>query len=96
MFVISLNYTSPLEQIDLLLEEHLEFLKEQYKERNFIASGGKIPRTGGVILALGNDKKTIESIIKKDPFYKEGVAEYEITEFTPKMTLPEFSSLKEG
>jgi len=96
MFVISLNYTKPLEQIDLLLEKHLEFLEEQYKKKNFIASGGKIPRTGGIILAKGSDKKAIESIIKKDPFYSEGVAEYDITEFTPRMTLPEFSSLKEG
>ena len=95
MFIISLNYTSPLEQVDLLLKEHLEFLEEQYKKRNFIASGGKIPRTGGIILAVGNDKRKIELVIEQDPFYKGGVAEYEVTEFTVRMTLPEFSNLKE-
>ena len=51
MFIVSLNYLSSLDQVDSLLEEHIEFLKMQYEKKIFIASGRKIPRTGGVILA---------------------------------------------
>ncbi|MFW8600493.1 YciI family protein [Desulfobacterota bacterium M19] len=95
MFVISLNYIGSLEQVDSLLEEHIEFLTEQYNRKIFIASGRKIPRTGGVILAAGNNKNEINSVIKQDPFYINKVAEYDIVEFSPSMTLPEFETLIE-
>ncbi len=94
MFVISVNYTSSLDQIDLFLKEHIGFLKKQYKKKLFIASGRKIPRTGGVILARVKNRKELDAIIQKDPFFIHGLAEYEVTEFLPSMTLPEFAALK--
>ncbi len=92
MFLISINYIKPLEEVDALLDAHLEYLEEQYKNRKFIVSGGKIPRTGGIILAVGENRLEIQQLIEKDPFYT--VAEYEITEFIPKMALSDFKNLK--
>jgi uncharacterized protein YciI len=96
MFIISLNYTGSLDQIDSLLEEHVDFLKQQYQEKKFIASGRKIPRTGGIILARAKNAEEIHSIIEQDPFFIKGIAEYEVTEFVASMTLPEFSNLNES
>ncbi len=96
MFIVSLNYLSSLDQVDSLLEEHIEFLKMQYEKKIFIASGRKIPRTGGVILAKAKNKEELNAIIEQDPFYRNGVAEYEVTEFIPSMTLPEFTNLNES
>lgn len=96
MFIVSLNYLSFLDQVDSLLEEHIEFLKMQYEKKIFIASGRKIPRTGGVILAKAKNKEELNAIIEQDPFYRNGVAEYEVTEFIPSMTLPEFANLNES
>lgn len=95
MFIVSVNYVKPLDQIDSFLEEHIEFLKVQYEKKAFIVSGRKVPRTGGIILAKTKDKKELDEILKQDPFYKNGVAEYDITEFIPSMTLPEFANLNE-
>ncbi len=95
MFIISLNYIKSLEEIDSFLEEHVIFLKKQYKENNFIASGRKVPRTGGIILSKISDKSKLESIIKNDPFYINKLAEYEIIEFIPTMVSEKFSNLKE-
>jgi uncharacterized protein YciI len=47
MYIVSLNYTVPLEKIDSLLEEHVQFLHAKYEAGIFIASGRKVPRTGG-------------------------------------------------
>ena len=47
MFIISLTYKVPLDRIDEELNNHVEFLKEQYALGNFQASGRKVPRTGG-------------------------------------------------
>ncbi|MDD5160481.1 MAG: YciI family protein [Sulfuricurvum sp.] len=95
MFIISLTYIKPLEEVDVLLEEHIAYLKEQYALGNFVASGRKVPRTGGVILARSVSREEIETIITLDPFYRHHVAEYEITEFSPTMTVEELEFLRE-
>lgn len=96
MFIISVNYIVPLEQVDASLEAHVAFLKKQYKQRKFIASGRKIPRTGGVILAKAKNLEEINKIIEQDPFFKKDIAKYEVIEFLPSMTLPEFESMNES
>ncbi|MFZ2889372.1 YciI family protein [Sulfuricurvum sp.] len=95
MFIISLTYIKPLEEVDALLEEHVTYLKEQYTLDHFLASGRKVPRTGGVILARGTTREEIETIITLDPFYRHHVAEYEITEFSPTMSVDELEFLRE-
>ncbi|MDD2657704.1 MAG: hypothetical protein PHD04_03555 [Candidatus Pacebacteria bacterium] len=37
----------------------------------------------------------VETIITLDPLYRNGAAEYEITEFTPTMTVAELAFLRE-
>ncbi len=95
MFILSLIYIKPLEEVDVLLEEHVIYLKEEYALGNFLASGRKVPRTGGVILARGASREEIETIIKLDPFHRHGIAEYEITEFCPTMTSDDLGFLRE-
>jgi uncharacterized protein YciI len=89
LFIISLTYRVPLEKVDEARNDHLEFLEKCYEKSIFLASGPKVPRTGGIILADHVTKEELEEIIKEDPFYQKQIAEYEITEFTPTMsTLP--------
>lgn len=95
MFIVSLTYIKPLEEVDALLDEHVAYLKEQYALGNFVASGRKVPRTGGVILARSVSREEIETIITLDPFYCHGVAEYKITEFSPTMSVDELEFLRE-
>jgi uncharacterized protein YciI len=94
MFIVLLTYKKPLEEIDKHLFAHVSFLKEQYAAGKFIASGRKIPRTGGVILAKTESKDLLNAIIDKDPFRINGVAEYEIIEFNPSMTAEGYENLK--
>lgn len=63
MFIISLTYKETLESIDKELENHVQFLKDQYALGNFIASGRKVPRTGGIIMSQVKDKSELEKII---------------------------------
>ena len=86
MFIINLNYKVELEQIDQHLEAHVEFLNEQYDLGNFLASGRKVPRTGGVILSNVKSRMDLEKIIEKDPFKQNGLADYELIEFVPSKT----------
>lgn len=86
VLIISLTYKVPLEKVDEARNGHLEFLEKCYEKSIFIASGPKVPRTGGIILAKDVTKEELEGIIKEDPFYQQQIAEYEIIEFTPTMS----------
>ena len=81
MFVIELVYKSSLEQIDAHMAAHVRFLKKYYAAGNFLVSGRKIPRDGGIILAVGKTRQQIEEIVKEDPFHKHGLADFRIIEF---------------
>src|SRR5688572_9354843 len=81
MFVIELVYTAPLARIDAQMPAHMRFLKKYYAAGNFLVSGRKIPREGGIILAVGKSKRDIEAIIAEDPFFAHGLADFRIIEF---------------
>lgn len=93
MFIISLTYIKPIEEVDKHLAAHVEFLKEQYANKKFITSGRKIPRTGGIIISNANSLEEVKSIITHDPFYINNIANYEITEFIPSMAAEGFNGL---
>jgi uncharacterized protein YciI len=83
MFFVNLRYIKPLDLVDRHLAEHKEFLREQYAKGIFILSGRKVPRTGGVILARAKSRQGLTEILEMDPFVRDGIADYEITQFTP-------------
>ncbi|MFJ8591465.1 YciI family protein [Streptomyces sp. NPDC093598] len=95
MFVLELTYTAPLEAVDAVLEEHVVWLDEQYRQGVFLASGRKNPRDGGVIIAVAGDRARIEEITAKDPFVTAGVCAYRVTEFTATKTAPALEGYRE-
>ncbi|MEZ4955681.1 MAG: YciI family protein [Saprospiraceae bacterium] len=95
MFVIELTYKVGLDKVDEYLEEHVVYLKKQYANNVFIASGKKVPRTGGVIFSKLKNKKDLLRILDEDPFKVNNLADYRIIEFIPSMTSKEFEMLKE-
>ncbi|MFV0596708.1 YciI family protein [Shewanella sp.] len=95
MFVITLTYKKPLADVELHLAAHIAYLDEYYGKGVFIASGRKVPRTGGVILAKAESRDALEAILQQDPFYSEAVAEFEVVEFVPTKTAPGLEQLLE-
>ena len=93
MFIINLNYIVPLEKLDAHMTDHVKFLQKYYKQNVFVASGRKVPRTGGIILALASTKEEIEKIISEDPFYTLKLAEFTVTEFLTSQYHPELKKL---
>lgn len=81
MFVIELNYKAELTEIDAHMRAHMAFLEKQYASGRFLLSGRKIPRDGGIILAVGESREQIEALIKEDPFVARGLSDYRIIEF---------------
>jgi uncharacterized protein YciI len=86
MFVLLLTYTKPLDDVDALMREHVKWLRRHYAAGRFVVSGRRIPRTGGVILARGDDRAEIEEIAASDPFVTGGVATCEVIQFRASQT----------
>ena len=90
MFIVNLEYIVPLENLDAHMAEHVIFLRKYYKLNVFLASGRKVPRTGGIILALAKSIEEVEGIMRQDPFFVHKLATFTITEFLTSQTHPEF------
>lgn len=83
MFIFSLSYLKPISQVEKYLQAHIDYLERYYQLGHFIASGRKIPRTGGVIICRAESHEQAMSIIQQDPFYIHQIAQYELIEFVP-------------
>lgn len=92
MFIVNLTYHQPIEVIEALTENHKDWLKKYYAEDVFIASGRKLPRTGGIILVKSIERDVLDKILAEDPF--NAVANYSVTEFVPSMTIESLEALK--
>ena len=95
MFVLTLAYVVDLDEVDLVRDEHLAWVAEQYDAGRFLASGPQVPRTGGVILAKTMPKDELEAVIASDPFVREGVATYDVIKFAATTTVDELAALRE-
>ncbi len=94
MFIVSLTYKADIEDVDKHLDAHVAYLKQEYAAGSFIASGRKVPRSGGVILSSLKDRNELEEILARDPFNQAGVADYSITEFDPSMVADGYEILQ--
>jgi uncharacterized protein YciI len=96
MFVIELIYKAELSEIDARMKAHVAFLNKHYAAGTFLISGRKIPRDGGIILAVGKTKAELESILAEDPFHKHGLAEFRIIEFRASQRAQDIPKRVEG
>lgn len=93
MFIVNLHYIVPLEKLDEHMADHVKYLNKYYKQHVFLASGRKVPRTGGIILAQATSKEAIEAILREDPFHIHNLAEFTVTEFLTSQMHPAFKTM---
>lgn len=93
MFLFNLTYVKPLAEVERVLPLHIRYLDEQYRAGHFLCSGRKTPRTGGIILCNFAAREEAEHAMGQDPFFQEGIAEYELIEFEPSKASEGFRKL---
>ena len=81
MFVIELVYKVDIAEIDAAMKAHMAWVNKHYAAGTFLVSGRKVPRDGGIIIAVGNDRAAIEAIVGEDPFVARGLADARVVEF---------------
>jgi uncharacterized protein YciI len=93
MFVIELIYKVELAEIDANMRAHMAFLNKYYAAGRFLISGRKVPREGGIILAVGESREQIEAIVKEDPFVSRGLADFRVIEFRASQRADDINAL---
>ncbi len=93
VFIVVLTYQCDLAEIDDAIPDHSAWLDVNYAEGVFVASGRRVPRVGGVILANGVTRDELDRRLCLDPLATRGLATYDVIEFDPSRTSPEIASL---
>ncbi len=86
MIILKSTYVSDPATLQQHLAAHLDWVEEGYGSGQFLASGLRTGSVGAVILVQGMDASAAELMLSRDPFVKNGVAEYEIVEFDASRT----------
>ncbi|ASV05802.1 GTP cyclohydrolase [Leptospira interrogans serovar Canicola] len=89
-FIIVLRYLVSIETVDKHITAHREYLSQGYEQKILLASGPQEPRTGGNFIARAKSRNEMVSFCRQDPFYSNGVAEYQILEWNPVKFQKEF------
>ena len=71
--VTILTCLRPLDEIDALMPQHVQWLKRQCKADMFLASGRQVPRHDGVILARSIPLEELRAVTVEYPFVKAGL-----------------------
>jgi uncharacterized protein YciI len=92
MYVVSLSYRVPQDIVDFHNDAHIAWLQKAFDDGVFIAAGRKVPRTGGLLLSRA-DRATLDASLALDPFYTNGVADFDVVEFHAGRVAPGFENL---
>ena len=87
MYAIAIiRYRRPLEEVMQFVDAHRAYLRELKQQGTLLASGPFDPRSGGALLlrVAGTDvNAALDCVRDNDPFYKAGVAQYELLPWNP-------------
>jgi uncharacterized protein YciI len=75
-----------MEEVAKVTDEHRSYLRELKADGTLIASGPMDPRSGGAILVRipdNNVQKDLTDLRDEDPFFKKGIANYELIPWNP-------------
>jgi uncharacterized protein YciI len=87
LFYVDIEYKVDLDQAAQHMDSHLAFVDEGYARGFFLASGPKVPRSGGAILATASERHILEEFLAKDPFVTHDLIVLTVTEFMPRRTV---------
>ncbi len=80
-----IRYRRPLEEVLVHQDAHRAYLRGLKEQGTLIASGPMNPRFGGVVLLRvpDEDANALDSVRDGDPFFRNGVAQYELIGWAP-------------
>ncbi|MFF4037395.1 YciI family protein [Streptomyces sp. NPDC001816] len=94
MFVVTVTYTAPLDEVNRWRPAHGEWLNDLIARRLLLMAGRRPQWVGGVYVAPGMQAEEIDRLLATDPYLVNGVAEHHVVEFTPLLVAAGLEELK--
>ncbi len=80
---VVLRYLVPLDRINQTIDRHRAYLRGLHAQKQLLASGPLVPRTGGALLLRVRDEAELQALIDADPFMQEKLVEHTIYNWAP-------------
>lgn len=93
MYIVELQYSKPLAEIEAHMHAHVEWLKHWYREGLLVMSGPKSPRNGSILVVRARDQDVLWEMLRQDPFHELGLVQQVITEFHPSRYMENLEAL---
>jgi uncharacterized protein YciI len=84
--IVLIRYRLPLEEVVKATDEHRAYLRELKAKGILLAAGPFDPRTGGALLVrvpTESAQEALTAVRDGDPFFRKGVANYELIAWNP-------------
>ncbi|MFE2169813.1 YciI family protein [Streptomyces sp. NPDC059447] len=94
MFVVTVTYTAPLDEVDRWRPAHGDWLKQLISRQLLLVAGRRIPLVGGVYLVPRMASGELDALLATDPYVLNGVATHSVVEFTPLLVAAGLEDLK--
>ncbi|WP_191249131.1 YciI family protein [Amycolatopsis deserti] len=96
MYIVLIDYTAPVEEVDYYLADHAKWLDRHFKSGEFLAAGRRTPHSGCVIVTRPMPQVKLEAVLASDPIVERRLAQFRIIEFGATRTAPELRLLNEA
>lgn len=83
MFLVQISL-APSNAVNALLDGHRAWLKQYAEAGNFLLFGPYDNHQCGLILSQADSEETLQAILSEDVFYHNGLADYQVTAFSPR------------
>jgi uncharacterized protein YciI len=93
MFIVDMTFIDVNQITVELTGQHRAYLKSQYDSGVLMFGGRKVPRTGGILVSLHQDKNELIQMLSADPLIQSGLVKYTTTEIMPVMASADYQQL---
>jgi len=90
IYVVTLSYLRPLDDVNAHFDGHREWLVQHIKAGRILLTGPLEPRTGGLLLVSVADRAELDRMMSEDPFVIHRLVEIEVKAFTPALRAAAF------
>ncbi|MFV0678166.1 YciI family protein [Variovorax sp. tm] len=91
LYIVTLSYVRPIEEVNLHLESHKQWLGKHVKAGSILAAGPLEDRSGGVVLVHCKDRDELDSLLAQDSFVIERLVAVSVQGFDPVLRAESFA-----